>query len=92
MAVRPHISVLGGGPAGLASGGRAPARPSIHGVRSRGPHWRNCTTLAAGGFRYDSGAHRLHDRDPEVTAEMKRLLGDDLRRVDVPSQIWTRDG
>ena len=89
MAVRPHISVLGGGPAGLAVGWSALRRGLPFTVFEAADRiGGNCTTLAAGGFRYDSGAHRLHDRDPEVTAEMKRLLGDDLRRVDVPSQIW----
>src|SRR5262249_31571606 len=36
----------------------------------------------------DSGAHRLHDKDPQATAEIKHLLGHDLRKIEVPSQIW----
>jgi len=84
-----HISVLGGGPAGLAVGWSARRRNipfTLFEASNR--LGGNCTTLSTGDYRYDSGAHRLHDRDPEVTAEIKRLLGDDLRRVDVPSQIW----
>jgi len=85
----PHISVLGGGPAGLAVGWSARRRGLPFTLyEASGRVGGNCTTLQTGGFRYDSGAHRLHDRDSEVTAEMKRLLGDDLRRIDVPSQIW----
>jgi protoporphyrinogen oxidase len=84
-----HITVLGGGPAGLAVGYYArrrglpftifEARPRVGG---------NCTTRRVGEFRYDSGAHRLHDRDPEITAELVGLLGDQLPLIDVPSQIW----
>jgi protoporphyrinogen oxidase len=89
MMASPHISVLGGGPAGLAVGWSARRRGLPFTLfEASGRIGGNCTTLATGDFRYDSGAHRLHDRDPEVTAELRRLLGDDLRRIDVPSQIW----
>lgn len=89
MPPSPHLLVLGGGPAGLAVGWSARRRGLPFTLyEASGRVGGNCTTLQTGDFRYDSGAHRLHDRDPEVTAEMKRLLGDDLRRIDVPSQIW----
>ena len=89
MSGPPHLSVLGGGPAGLAVGWAARRRGlpvTLYEASDR--LGGNCTTLRSGAFRYDSGAHRLHDRDPEITGEVRRLLGDDLRRVDVPSQIW----
>jgi len=47
----------------------------------------NCKTFELEGFRYDSGAHRLHDKDPETTALFKSLLGKRLRLIHVPSQI-----
>jgi len=89
MADRPHISVLGGGPAGLAVGyyaNKAGLDATIFesGKRVGG----NCTTRRVGEYRYDSGAHRLHDRDPEITREIQRLLGDELTVIDVPSQIY----
>jgi protoporphyrinogen oxidase len=89
MASPPHIVVLGGGPAGLAVGWSARRRGLPFTLLEASDRvGGNCTTLQTGDFRYDSGAHRLHDRDPEITAELRRLLGDDLRRIDVPSQIW----
>ena len=39
-------------------------------------------------FRFDTGAHRFHDKDPQVTAEVKNLLGDDLLQVTAPSEIF----
>jgi protoporphyrinogen oxidase len=50
----------------------------------------NARTLRLGPFRYDTGAHRFHDKNPEITADVRGLLGDDLRRVDAPSQICWR--
>lgn len=47
----------------------------------------NARTLQMGPFRYDTGAHRFHDKDAAITANVMALLGDDLRRVDAPSQI-----
>ncbi len=84
-----HITVLGGGPAGLAVGYYARRRGlplTIFEASNR--VGGNCTTRQVGEFRYDSGAHRLHDRDPEVTREVQGLLGPELRAIDVPSQIW----
>ena len=84
-----HITVLGGGPAGLAVGYYARRRGLPFTIFEAGPRvGGNCTTRQVGDFRYDSGAHRLHDRDPEITRELRGLLGDDLRMIDVPSQIW----
>jgi protoporphyrinogen oxidase len=48
----------------------------------------NCVTLRHGDFLFDSGAHRFHDRDPLVTEEIKDLLGEGLRRIDVGSQVY----
>ena len=48
----------------------------------------NCRTLQAGGFRFDTGAHRFHNKDPEVTSEVNQLLGDALLRVEAPSEIF----
>ena len=60
---------------------------SIH--EARGRVGGNCTTFSCGPFRYDSGAHRLHDRDPEVLEELRTLLEGRLRRIAVPSVIPT---
>lgn len=83
------ITILGGGPAGLAAGFYA----RRHGIpflilEAAGHAGGNCTTLQHGEFRFDSGAHRFHDKDPEVTADVKTLLGAELQRVDASSHIY----
>ena len=70
------IHIVGGGPAGLSVGYYAnkldidvsvfEASSSIGG---------NCKTLIDGEFRYDTGAHRLHDKNKSITKEIKTLLG-----------------
>ena len=85
------ITVLAGGPAGLAVGYYARKHGlsfAIYEANSR--VGGNCITLSQGDFRFDSGAHRLHDKDEEVTQEVKILLGDELHRVSAPSQIFFR--
>ena len=87
----PEVTILGGGPAGLAMGmyGR---RAGLH-VRlfeAAGEVGGNARTLQMGPFRYDTGAHRFHDKDDRVTEDVQAMLGDDLRRVDAPSQICWR--
>lgn len=82
------LNILGGGPAGLAAGYYArksglPFRIYEAGAEVGG----NCRTLRWGDFLFDTGAHRLHDRDAGVTAELRGLLGDELLQVHAPSQI-----
>ena len=48
----------------------------------------NCKTIIDGEFRYDTGAHRLHDKDSTVTNEIKSLIGDSLLKVTSPSKIY----
>ncbi len=47
-----------------------------------------CVTFEHDGFLFDSGAHRFHDKDPGITRDVQRLLGEDLRVVDRPSMIF----
>jgi len=82
------ITILGGGPAGLAMGLYARRRGLEVRLLEAGQEvGGNARTLKLPPFRYDTGAHRFHDKDAAVTADVKALLGDDLRRVDAPSQI-----
>jgi len=89
MVPGPHISILGGGAGGLSVGyyAKKAGRPfTIYEAAAR--PGGNCVTLRHGDFLFDSGAHRFHDKDPEVTRELKSLLGDDLRQIQVPSHIF----
>lgn len=52
----------------------------------------NCITLKHGDFLFDSGAHRFHGEDAEATKELKTLLGEDFKEMNVPSQIYHSGG
>lgn len=91
MSTTTDLTVLGAGPAGLATGLYARREAlTVRLLEAADAVGGNARTLRLGPFRYDTGAHRFHDKDPAVTADIKGLLGDDLRRVDAPSQICWR--
>ena len=96
------IHILGGGPAGLTTGYYAKKHgfPNFT-IFEAGEHpGGNCRTLKikgadcrfdtkqSGDFRFDTGAHRFHDKNPQVTEEVKNLLGDNLLHVTAPSEIF----
>lgn len=84
-----QITILGGGPAGLATAYFATRRGLGATLLEAGAETGgNCRTFEVDGFRFDSGAHRVHDRDPEMTAELESLLAGRLRPVAVPSHIY----
>jgi protoporphyrinogen oxidase len=87
-----RLLILGGGMSGLAAAfyaRRAGLSPQV--FESASVAGGNARTLTRQGFRYDTGAHRLHDKDAGVTTDLASLLGDDLRSVSAPSRIL-RDG
>jgi len=89
MSNKRHITILGGGPAGLACAWYAHQSGTPFRLLEAAPRvGGNSITFQHGPFRFDSGAHRFHDKYPEVTATMKALLGDDLQPVDALSQIY----
>lgn len=88
---RPHISILGGGPAGLSAAYHARQNDLPFTLYEAGSDvGGNCRTLDFAGHRFDTGAHRLHEDDPNVTAEIRSLLGGRMLTVDAPSQIFVR--
>lgn len=79
----PHIVVLGAGPAGdgaafwLTRSGRA--RVTILEQRDLPGGGENAGSFDLGGIRVDYGSHRLHPScDPEILADLRELLGEDL--------------
>ncbi|MCB1278758.1 MAG: FAD-dependent oxidoreductase [Prosthecobacter sp.] len=81
--------ILGGGPAGLATGHFArKAGLEFQLLEASSRFGGNAVTFVEDGFRFDSGAHRFHDRDRAMTAEIKSLLGDELLECAIPSQIY----
>ena len=96
-----NLHILGGGPAGLTAGYYAKKCSVNFTIFEAGEHaGGNCRTLKIkgtdckfqalqrGDFRFDTGAHRFHDKDPQVTEEVRTLLGNDLLRVEAPSEIF----
>ena len=96
-----NLHILGGGPAGLTAGYYAKKHGVNFTIFEAGEHaGGNCRTLKikgtdckfrvlpSGDFRFDTGAHRFHDKDPEVTKEVRTLLGNNLLRVEAPSEIF----
>ncbi len=48
----------------------------------------NCRTIQIDEFMFDTGAHRIHDKDKEVTELVKNLLGARLKHINAPSKIF----
>src|SRR3990167_8591341 len=84
-----RVTILGGGPAGLAAGYYLrKAGFGVEVLEAAGEVGGNCRTVEIDGFRFDTGAHRFHDKDPEITQEVRRLIGEGgLHEVEVPSRI-----
>lgn len=88
----PQLRILGSGPAGLGTAWYArQADLPFRLFEASGEPGGNCRTLRTEAFLYDTGAHRLHDKDPDVTALIQRLLGEDLLPVNAPSAILHGD-
>lgn len=83
------IKIFGGGPAGLAAGYYLKkAGLDVEILEAAPEPGGNCRTLEIEGFRFDTGAHRFHDKDPEITREVRELLKDEgLHELYVPSQL-----
>jgi protoporphyrinogen oxidase len=88
---RSHLVILGAGIAGLAAGyyARQAGIPFTI-FESKKAVGGNCRTIERDGFRFDSGAHRFHDKDASQTRVMKSLLGNEFREVFTPSRIYYR--
>ncbi len=84
-----HITILGGGPAALSIGyyARKQSLPfTIY--EAKAGTGGNSVTLRHGDFLFDSGAHRFHDKNPEITREIQLLMGSGLKRITIPSKIY----
>ena len=71
-----RIHIIGGGPAGLSVGYYASKLDiDISVFEASSSIGGNCRTLIDGEFRYDTGAHRLHDKTNLLQKKLKRCLG-----------------
>lgn len=86
-----QLTILGGGPAGLALAWYAQRRGLPFRLYEKSCELGGlCRTLSLGLHRYDTGAHRFHDQDHEVTADLRELLGGALFPVSCPSKVLIR--
>ncbi len=77
----PHVVILGGGPAGVGGAYylRRTARASVTLLEQQRVPGGNAGSFDIEGIRVDYGSHRLHHAcDPEILADLKSVLGDDL--------------
>jgi protoporphyrinogen oxidase len=79
--IQPRVLVLGGGPAGVGAAYclRKSGRVCVTLLEQNQALGGNAGSFELWGHRLDYGSHRLHPAcNPEVLADIKSLLGDDL--------------
>ena len=83
------IDILGAGSAGIAAGYFAKkSKLSFKIYEASGETGGNCRTFRHKDFKFDAGAHRFHDKDPEITREVLAIMGDEIMEVSAPSYIF----
>jgi protoporphyrinogen oxidase len=83
------ITIIGGGASGICVGyyaKKAGLKFTI--FEAADAVGGNAVTIQYKDFRFDSGAHRWHDKHPDITKELKDMMGRDLKRINVPSHIF----
>lgn len=84
-----NVTILGGGPAGISAAYFAAKKGFAFKVYEQTDCLGgNCSTREQDSFLWDSGAHRIHDEDPFLISELRKLLGTGLIRVTRPSKIY----
>jgi len=83
------IVILGGGPAGLATGVELKNLGIPATVFERAPGVGGLSrTECRDGYRFDLGGHRFFTKKPELNAFLTDVLGDELLEVDRVSHIY----
>lgn len=80
---RPHLVILGGGPAGLGAAYKLSQRGQfqVTVLEKNAQVGGNASSFNLAGVQVDYGSHRLHPAcDPEVFEDIQALLGEDLKR------------
>lgn len=84
-----HIIILGGGPAGLATGHEVTANGGRVTVLERNSFVGGlCRTVQAEGYRFDLGGHRWFTKNEALNDWFKRLMDGELVMVDRISRIY----
>lgn len=86
-----ELTILGGGPAGLGVAFYAYQAGHRFVLYERSTQLGGmCRTFRDGTHCYDAGAHRFHDQDAEITRDLLKLMGSELKRIKAPSKLWHR--
>lgn len=89
----PRIAILGGGPAGCGAAYKLRRECAAEvTLFERNERWGgNAGSFEVSGIRVDYGSHRLHSAcDPDVLADIRSLLGDDLASFERHGRILIR--
>ncbi len=85
-------SILGGGTAGLAYGYYFTQNQIPFAIYEEQKELGGASqTFSSGPFLFDSGAHRFHDKNRIITADLQSLMKGQLRKIQAPSQIAFRN-
>lgn len=84
------VFILGAGPAGLSMAYYLHKKGiPFKVVEGSDSYGGNAKTFEFNGHRYDSGAHRFHDKIDDITQDIKEIVGSELRHISAPSQIYS---
>jgi protoporphyrinogen oxidase len=84
--------ILGGGTAGLAYGYYFTQHQIPFAIYEAQKELGGASqTFRSGPFLFDSGAHRFHDKNRTITADLQSLMKGKLRKINAPSQIAFRN-
>lgn len=79
---KPHVVILGGGPAGVGAAYklRKLDRAQVTLIEQKESFGGNAGSFEYQGLYLDYGSHRLHhSTEPEILADIRSMLGDDLQ-------------
>ena len=77
--LKPHVVILGAGPAGLGAAYRLAEKAQVTVIEQKSRVGGNAGSFDVAGIKVDYGSHRLHPScDPGVLADIRKLIGDDL--------------
>jgi protoporphyrinogen oxidase len=83
--------ILGAGPAGLAAAWAfAGRKTNPHILEKEAVTGGLAHTFEDGGYHFDLGPHILHPKYPEISEFIQRIIGPELRKLDIRAQILFR--